>query len=537
MGQNKVFTTFRAPVNSFPLGEMNLGLMKPGRYSGFDNLVEVLGLEISIRHTSKIQKASASVDDTIDLVSFGSLLTPNGSVIHNEAITGSLGIDFDISNNLGNTNTRYDLVVCEHEYISIVGGQDPIYFIVEGDLDGNVPELSNPEKQVLIGIIKVAPGGYQFSDLTYKPALVPLLGAITPEELVSYFYELVYPGYCTTTQPGLIQLADPDEVTGRGNNNKALTPASVILMLASETLLGLSRQATDVEILNNTVPGGGVKIFVSPQHLRSYGRIRDFINHTTGDVTIPASWNGQTICLNGDAGATPVVDFTIPEDLPTNFSCKIITSKQNVQFLTTGSDTEIFLPAGKQAKSSSTGVSIILERVSITLPKFTLDGSLKDVVPSGSTGLVPMLAAVPYFPVDNDLSMFNGTGLGLSGDVIGWAICNGQNGTRDLRHLFLVQYDPANSLYNEVGKTGGSPNAIVAKHTHLTVSDVGDQDTLVGSNKAILRTANFGSDSNYRLGSGNLDAIIGGRTSETGEEPENKNLPPFYTCLYIQRIN
>ena len=34
----KIFTKYRDKVESFPLGEENIGILKPGRYTGFDLL-------------------------------------------------------------------------------------------------------------------------------------------------------------------------------------------------------------------------------------------------------------------------------------------------------------------------------------------------------------------------------------------------------------------------------------------------------------------------------------------------------------------
>ena len=53
---------------------------------------------------------------------------------------------------------------------------------------------------------------------------------------------------------------------------------------------------------------------------------------------------------------------------------------------------------------------------------------------------------------------FDGTGLGMSGSWIGWALCNGSNGTPDLRGRFIVGYHSAvgdaQGDYKTIGETG-----------------------------------------------------------------------------------
>lgn len=180
----KVFTQFRAPVNSYPLGEMNVGPLAPGRYSGFDIMTGTT-LSINIGHSNRIKKSSPSVGGVISEIVFGALLMPNGCTIHVEDTGESDGLDFNIDSNTGNANPRYDLVVCEHEYIQTAGGVAPLFFIQKGANDGLVPALAIPKKQVIIGIIKSEPNGNSFAQLTYTKSAVPNLGDSTIQEILN----------------------------------------------------------------------------------------------------------------------------------------------------------------------------------------------------------------------------------------------------------------------------------------------------------------------------------------------------------------
>lgn len=119
----------------------------------------------------------------------------------------------------------------------------------------------------------------------------------------------------------------------------------------------------------------------------------------------------------------------------------------------------------------------------------------------------------------------------------GWLLCDGTNGTPDLRNRFVVG---AGSTY-AVDATGGSANAIVVAHTHTaTVTDPGH------NHQACI--SNFGQATGGPGGSGsstygtNCNNVTGTRTtgisvtnSTTGSSGTNANLPPYYALAYIMK--
>jgi hypothetical protein len=124
----------------------------------------------------------------------------------------------------------------------------------------------------------------------------------------------------------------------------------------------------------------------------------------------------------------------------------------------------------------------------------------------------------------------------------GWVLCNGNNGTPDLRNRFVVG---AGSTY-AVDATGGSADAIVVSHTHTAsstsvVTDPGHAHSL---NNAFYLSSPAGGS-----GSGNLGGTInttGSNTtgitvattttnSSTGTSGTNANLPPYYALCYIMK--
>jgi len=137
----------------------------------------------------------------------------------------------------------------------------------------------------------------------------------------------------------------------------------------------------------------------------------------------------------------------------------------------------------------------------------------------------------------------------------GWALCNGSNGTPDLRNRFVVG---AGSTY-AVDATGGSADAIAVSHTHtFTASGTTANKSLTGNFKVggpnqspdgTIFTA--GSDTGQRPGldfnSGSQHQInfnashdhtftASGTTASTGSSGTNANLPPYYALAYIQKI-
>ena len=119
----------------------------------------------------------------------------------------------------------------------------------------------------------------------------------------------------------------------------------------------------------------------------------------------------------------------------------------------------------------------------------------------------------------------------------GWYLCNGSNGTPDLRNRFVVG---AGSTY-AVGNTGGSKDAIVVSHTH-SVNDSGHTHGLQKLGSAQAGTDNGGAPISSSTGyatSRNLSptesASTGISISSTGDSGTDANLPPYYALCYIQK--
>jgi len=123
---------------------------------------------------------------------------------------------------------------------------------------------------------------------------------------------------------------------------------------------------------------------------------------------------------------------------------------------------------------------------------------------------------------------------GSTGSVpSGWYLCDGTNGTPDLRNSFIVG---AGNTY-AVGATGGTADAIVVSHTHTaTVTDPGHLHTAVVTFPGGPNTIQPGSQ-NFNANGSSATATTGiSVTNATaGTSGTNQNLPPYYALAYIQK--
>jgi len=140
---------------------------------------------------------------------------------------------------------------------------------------------------------------------------------------------------------------------------------------------------------------------------------------------------------------------------------------------------------------------------------------------------------------------FDSTGLGRL-ERLGWAICNGENGTANMRGRVPVGFDsntinPADNVwdadYNRMGSVGGEKKhqlseAELAEHQH---------DTLEGN---IYRKNNFSQDDvptvffsdGNPLSASTTNFTGAFKTGKTGGNQAHENRQPFIVTLFIQKL-
>ena len=147
----------------------------------------------------------------------------------------------------------------------------------------------------------------------------------------------------------------------------------------------------------------------------------------------------------------------------------------------------------------------------------------------------------------------------------GWFLCDGTNGTPDLRGMFIVGYDPRDSEYNQVGKNGGLKNVTLTENQMPTHTHTGST-SMSGSHSHFVAVGEYYNDNNstgvsstnslrtrgdsqgdghrYQLHGVNKESNSGKSsisgehshtivTNTTGGGQAHENRPPFYTMIKI----
>ena len=200
-----------------------------------------------------------------------------------------------------------------------------------------------------------------------------------------------------------------------------------------------------------------------------------------------------------------------------------------------------FTPVGDISATTISGAieELDTEKAPLASPAFT--GT--PTAPTASAGTNTTQVATTAFVITNGVP--TGAILLWSGSVAsvpsGWNLCDGTNGTPNLRDRFIVG---AGSTY-AVGSTGGSADAIVVAHTHTATSTVTDP----GHTHGLDFNANLG----YDGGGGNPNTTFGGSVNRqtasnttgitvattnasAGTSGTNANLPPYYALAYIMKL-
>jgi len=143
------------------------------------------------------------------------------------------------------------------------------------------------------------------------------------------------------------------------------------------------------------------------------------------------------------------------------------------------------------------------------------DGGDSDTL-NGKSASDIIAACSSYMPVGG-IIMWSGSTI-----PSGWALCDGSNGTPNLKGKFVLGYNDTYSL----GTTGGEEThqlttAEMPAHNHLIYAEGGWPYGTTGSN--IMGSASTDYDQGY------------GYSSTTGSGTAHNNMPPYYALAYIMR--
>jgi microcystin-dependent protein len=161
----------------------------------------------------------------------------------------------------------------------------------------------------------------------------------------------------------------------------------------------------------------------------------------------------------------------------------------------------------------------------------------KNLIVSGNATITGTINTIPA----GVIVMWSGSSASIPA---GWNLCDGANGTPDLRNRFIVG---ATGLY-AVGATGGSANSAVVAHTHTATSSVTDPGHVHG-NGAIHPYNGTGTRAEQDQSGGpasytsfNVDTTnsttgisVATTVNSTGSSGTNTNLPPYYALCFIMK--
>ncbi len=128
----------------------------------------------------------------------------------------------------------------------------------------------------------------------------------------------------------------------------------------------------------------------------------------------------------------------------------------------------------------------------------------------------------------------------------GFALCDGQNGTPDLRGKFVVGYDSRDNDYNTIGNTDGNKENTLTEddwpaHYHFMAVDATVSKVALSSSNNFM--ASYGKTAGdyewYTLQGLAEGTPTLGRTSSAGNGEGDlvlENRPPYYTLAYIMKL-
>jgi hypothetical protein len=196
----------------------------------------------------------------------------------------------------------------------------------------------------------------------------------------------------------------------------------------------------------------------------------------------------------------------------------------------TSGDTLPILSGGTGQTTASTAINALLPTQTSNSGKYlTTDGS------ASSWGAVVTFSA-------GMILMWSGT---IATIPSGWYLCNGSNGTPDLRNKFIIGAfsDTSGVAYSTVTgantQTGGTKDAIVVSHTHTaTVTDPTHAHTYGSGNRV-----QGGNDNGVFYDSQNgafhtttaASTGISVTNSTTGSSGTDQNLPPYFALAFIMK--
>ena len=169
----KRYYEFDSDDDTFTLANHMVSLTPAGRYHGFD-FTPTPDLTLRLSHEATGFRRATKDKTLTDKL--GVLKTPQGILIEESEPVDIAGVAAGDA-----ANPRKDLVICEHQYKPISGGEQALYKIIRGTPAVNpvAPTLQNEATQLAIGTLHVPAGvtALNVEGVTFTQSLFPMYGA------------------------------------------------------------------------------------------------------------------------------------------------------------------------------------------------------------------------------------------------------------------------------------------------------------------------------------------------------------------------
>lgn len=119
------FHNYKRPLVSSAENQRFAGIIPPGRYKGFDTMVDTGGLTFNITHAGDNFKRVTNDASPILSAALGIAVTRQGTVIQEDA-----AISLSIDTNTGGS-ARKDIVILTHQFTATTGGTAATYAIIK----------------------------------------------------------------------------------------------------------------------------------------------------------------------------------------------------------------------------------------------------------------------------------------------------------------------------------------------------------------------------------------------------------------------
>jgi len=331
-----------------------------------------------------------------------------------------------------------------------------------------------------------------------------------------------------------LSLGSPLPVTSGGTGLSTATQGDIIYASASNTYVALPKNTTATRYLANT----------GTSNNPAWAQI-DLTNGVTGDLPLANLAQGTALSVLGVTGNATADNASIA-------------AASDHQVLRRSGTSLAFGAVALNQTNAVTGTLPVANggtgAATLTANNVLLGNGTSplQVVAPGTTGNVLTSNGTTW--TSSPLSSFvSGMIMMWSGSIAsipsGWVLCNGSNGTPDLRDRFIVGASQDSSgqartnITGSLTQTGGSKDAIVVSHNHTatstsTVTDPGhahtfSADTTPGQDPLIGNVA--GSNYNTNTATTGITVSTSTTVNSTGSSGTNANLPPYYALAFIMK--